>query len=175
MQNTFLTPHFSLLEMCESRTADRHGIVNVAPPEAVANLKRLCSCTLEPLREALGLPVVITSGYRCQRLNEILAHSARRSQHLTGCAADFYVGQGSASRARFQVSGHRERLIAAFRLILTASAGSAPSIDFDQLIIYPTFIHVSYVSPEANRHYIMRAEGNGRYQRLDREEAMALV
>ena len=182
MQNTFLTPHFSLLEMCESRTADRHGIVNVPGPEAVANLKRLCCCTLEPLREALGLPVVITSGYRCQRLNEILAHSARRSQHLTGCAADFYVGQGSASRARFQVSGHRERLIAAFRLILTASApstgsaiSSAPSIDFDQLIIYPTFIHVSYVSPEANRHYIMRAEGNGRYQRLSREEAMTLV
>ena len=170
MQNTFLTPHFSLLEMCESRTAKRYGIVNVAPPEAVENLKRLCEHTLEPLREALGLPVVITSGYRCQRLNEILAHSARRSQHLNGCAADFYVGQGAASRSRFQVSGHRERLIKAFRLILTE-----PSIDFDQLIIYPTFIHVSYVSPQANRHYIMKAEGNGRYTRLTREAALTLL
>lgn len=169
MQNTFLTPHFTLLEMCESRTASRHGIVNVAPPEAVENLKRLCEHTLEPLREALGLPVVITSGYRCQRLNEILAHSARRSQHLTGCAADFYVGQGSASRSRFQVAGHRERLIKAFRLILTE-----PSIDFDQLIIYPTFIHVSYVSPQANRHYIMTANGSGQYQRISREQALAL-
>ena len=122
---------------------------------------------MEPLREALGLPVVITSGYRCQRLNEILAHSARRSQHLIGCAADFYVGQGSASRARFQVSGHRERLIKAFRVIIDR-------LDFDQLILYPTFIHVSYVSPEANRHYIMRAEGNGRYQRIDREEALSI-
>lgn len=147
----------------------RHGIVNVAPPEAVENLKRLCEHTLEPLREALGLPVVITSGYRCQRLNEILAHSARRSQHLTGCAADFYVGQGSASRSRFQVAGHRERLIKAFRLILTE-----PSIDFDQLIIYPTFIHVSYVSPQANRHYIMTANGSGQYQRISREQALAL-
>lgn len=166
MQNTFLTPHFSLLEMCESRTAKRYGIVNVAPPETVENLNRLCEATLEPLREALGLPVVITSGYRCQRLNEILANSARRSQHLIGCAADFYVGQGSASRSRFQVADHRERLIKAFRLILTPSTGSGSgsetSIDFDQLIIYPTFIHVSYVSPEANRHYIMKAEGNGR-------------
>ena len=147
MQNTFLTPHFSLLEMCESRTASRYGIVNVAPPEAVENLKRLCGHSLEPLREALGLPVVITSGYRCQRLNEILAHSARRSQHLTGCAADFYVGQESTSRSRFQVAGHRERQIKAFRLILTPSTGSGTSIDFDQLIIYPTFIHASYVSP----------------------------
>ena len=68
MQNTFLTPHFSLLEMCESRTAKRYGIVNVVPPETVENLKRLCEATLEPLREALGLPVVITCGYRCQRL-----------------------------------------------------------------------------------------------------------
>ena len=65
MQNTFLTPHFSLLEMCESRTAKRYGIVNVAPPEAVENLRALCRHALEPLREALGLPVVITSGYRC--------------------------------------------------------------------------------------------------------------
>ncbi|MBQ6179812.1 MAG: hypothetical protein IJK32_09875 [Bacteroidales bacterium] len=169
MQNTFLTPHFSLLEMCESRTASRYGIMNVAPPEAVENLKRLCEHTLEPLREALGLPVVITSGYRCPRLNEILAHSARRSQHLTGCAADFYVGQGPASRSRFQVSGHRERLIEAFRLILTE-----PGIDFDQLIIYPTFIHVSYVSPQANRHYIMTANGSGQYQRISREQALAL-
>ena len=56
MQNTFLTPHFSLLEMCESRTASRYDIVNVAPPEAGAHLKRLCEHTLEPLREALGLP-----------------------------------------------------------------------------------------------------------------------
>ena len=170
MQNTFLTPHFSLLEMCESRTASRYGIVNVAPPEGVENLKRLCERTLEPLREALGRPVVITSGYRYQRLNEILAHSTRRSQHLTGCAADFYVGQGSASRSRFQVAGHRERLIKAFRLILTE-----PSIDFDQLIIYPTFIHVSYVSPQANRHYIMTANGSGQYQRISREQALALV
>ena len=169
MQNTFLTPHFSLLEMCESRTAKRYGIVNVVPPETVENLKRLCEATLEPLREALGLPVVITCGYRCQRLNEILAHSARRSQHLTGCAADFYVGQGSDSRSRFQVAGHRERLIKAFRLILTE-----PGIDFDQLIIYPTFIHVSYVSPQANRHYIMTGNGSGQYQRISREQALAL-
>lgn len=170
MQNTFLTPHFSLLEMCESRTAKRYGIVNVAPPEAVENLRALCRHTLEPLREALGLPVVITSGYRCQRLNEILAHSARKSQHLTGCAADFYVGQGAASRSRFQVSGHRERLIKAFRLILTE-----PGIDFDQLIIYPSFIHVSYVSPQANRHYIMTANGSGQYQRISHEQALALL
>lgn len=169
-QNRLLSPHFALLEMCESRTASRYGIVNVAPPEAVENLKRLCKHTLEPLREALGLPVVTTSGYRCQRLNEILAHSARRSQHMIGCAADFYIGQGSASRSRFQVSGHRERLIKAFRLILTV-----PGIDFDQLIIYPTFIHVSYVGRELNRHYIMVAEGNGRYRRVSKEEAMRLT
>lgn len=175
MQNTFLTPHFSLLEMCESRTASRYGIVNVAPPEAVENLKRLCEHMLEPLREALGLPVVITSGYRCQRLNEILAHSARRSQHLIGCAADFYVGQGRVSRSKFQVSGHRERLIKAFRLILTPSTGSGTSIDLDQLIIYPTFIHVSYVGRELNRHYIMKAKGNGRYTRLTREAALELL
>lgn len=169
MNNILFTPHFVLLEFTESATARKYGIDNTPTQEAVKNLKRLCEATLEPLREVLGLPVVITSGYRCQRLNAILTHSARRSQHLTGCAADFYIGQESASRSSFQVSGHRERLIKAFRLILTE-----PSIDFDQLILYPNFIHVSYVSKVTNRHYIMTAQDNGKYRRVTRENALTI-
>ncbi len=168
--NELLTPHFALLEMTESRTAKKHGIDNNPTQDAVENLKRLCLHTLEPLREALQLPVVITSGFRCQRLNEILSHSARRSQHLTGCAADFYVGQGQVSGSKFKVQNHRELLLKAFRLILTDK-----TIDYDQLILYPDFIHVSYVSPEANRHCIMTAEGDGKYKALTRENALKLV
>lgn len=166
--NTLLTPHFSLLEFTESRTARKHNIVNEPPDEAVKNLRRLCIHTLEPLREKLGLPMVITSGFRCKELNEIIVHAARKSQHLVGCAADFYVVSGSKIQDSGQAS-HRELLIKAFRLIITDE-----SIDFDQLILYPNFIHVSYVSREKNRHQLTRASSNGAYTALSRADALAL-
>lgn len=158
--NIFLSSHFCLKEFTESATARKHGIANEATPEAVENLKRLCQGTLEPLREALQLPVIITSGYRTKELNDMLAHSSERSQHMLGQAADLYVGNGS-----------RELLIKAFREILLN-----PGIDFDQVILYPTFIHVSYVSKERNRRGILKAKGNGKlgYGRLTLANALSI-
>ena len=169
--NPMLTPHFALREFTESPTAKKLGIDNSPPQEAIDNLRRLCEGTLEPLREELQLPVVITSGYRCKVLNDFLIHAARQSQHQFGYAADFYVVSGSkfqVSGSRFQVSGsRRELLIRAFRLIITS-----PKIDFDKLILYPNFIHVSYVSPQANRHSVMLAEANGKYRAVTRADAL---
>ena len=173
LNNVLLTPHFSLLEMTESRTAKKNGIDNTPPPEVVENLKALCLGTLEPLREALQMPVVITNGFRCQRLNEILLHSARKSQHLSGCAADFYVGWAAALNGKGKsgdAPSPRKRLVKAFRLIILNEA-----IDYDQLIIYPTFIHVSYVSRDKNRHSIMEAKGNGKYRSLTKADALSLT
>lgn len=153
MKNDFLSPHFCLLEFTESPTARKHGIANVPPPEAVENLKRLCEGTLEPLREALQLPVVITSGYRTKALNDILAHASERSQHMAGQAADFYIGWGQ----RLKGLSACELLIKAFRMIIQNDA-----IDYDQLILYPTFIHVSYVSRERNRRTILLGMRNGK-------------
>ena len=167
--NQILTPHFTLQEMTESLTAKKHGIANVPPPEAVENLRKLCIGTLEPLREKLKQPVVITSGFRCQQLNEIIVHASRKSQHMEGRAADFYVVSGSKIQDSGQAS-HRELLIKAFRLIITDE-----SIDFDQLILYPNFIHVSYVSKERNRRKITKANGQGTYCALSRAQALALV
>lgn len=166
--NQILTPHFTLQEMTESLTAKKHGIANVPPPEAVENLRKLCIGTLEPLREKLQQPVVITSGYRCQQLNEIIVHASRKSQHMEGRAADFYVVSGSKIQDSGQAS-HRELLIKAFRLIITDE-----SIDFDQLILYPNFIHVSYVSKERNRRKITKANGQGTYCALSRAQALNL-
>ena len=168
MQNISLTKHFKFSEFTVSRTAEEQGIENIPPPEAVENLKRLCENTLEPLREDLGLPVIITSGYRCQALNNIIVHSnKRKSQHLYGQAADLYVVLSSG----FMIKGlsRRDLLVMAFRLIITDA-----NIDYDQLIIYPTFIHVSYVSRKANRHKLTRAFGNGKYQNLTRAQALSL-
>lgn len=168
--NIFLSPHFCLKEFTESPTAEKYGIVNEPTPEMVANLKRLCLGTLEPLREALDLPVIITSGYRCKALNDIISHHANHSQHLVGCAADFYIGWRASLGSHGQQGSnlsHRERLIKAFRLIIENE-------EIDYVIIYPSFLHVSYVSPEANRHYIMVVDGNGRFCRVTPEVDLSI-
>lgn len=151
IQNQTLSPHFCLDEFTKSTTAMKHGIKNTPPQEAVDNLKALCQGCLEPLREALGLPVVITSGFRTKALNNMLAHSSERSQHMLGQAADFYVAPGQSGLSR------RELLIKAFRLIILDE-----SIDYDQLILYPSFIHVSYVSRERNRRTVLLGMRNGK-------------
>lgn len=174
MKNVMYTPHFAALEFIESATARKYGIDNRPTPEAEENLKCLCENTLEPLREAIGLPVIITSGFRCKALNDIIAHHAHHSQHLKGQAADFYVGWSAPLKGRGQ-SGNaclspRGSLIKAFRLIITSE-----QIDFDQLILYPNFIHVSYASKETNRHNIMTADGNGRYRSVSREASLTIL
>ena len=168
-----LSPHFSLKEMTDSQTAVKHGIANIPSPEAVENLRRLCEGTLEPLREAIGLPIIVTSGYRTKALNAMLAHASERSQHMLGQAADFHVAQAPVSGFKFQVSGEsrRELLIKAFREIL-----QNPKIDFDQLILYPSFIHVSYVSKEKNRRGILLARSDGKlgYGRITLSNALKI-
>ena len=176
--NIFLTPHFKLSEMLASRKAVEHGISNIPTEEAVENLRKLCENTLEPLREALGVPVHVTSGFRTKELNDLLAHSSTTSQHMRGEAADFYVGHTESTDSTEKgastssaTASHREILIKAFREILTN-----PKIDFDQLILYPSFIHVSYVSKEKNRRGILKAQGNGKlgYGRLTLASALAI-
>ena len=166
MQDIQLSPHFKLSELTASTTARENGIDNTPPPKAVENLRALCIHTLEPLREALGLPIIITSGYRCKVLNERITHHSATSQHMSGCAADFYVGQGPVSGL-----SRRERLIKAFKTIILDER-----IEFDQLIIYPDFIHVSYVREgRKNRNKLTKADGHGDYRALTLEEALALV
>ena len=181
--NIYLSPHFKLNEFTKSQTARQHGIDNTPPPEAVENLRALCSHTLEPLREALGLPIIITSGYRNKALNERITHHSATSQHMQGEAADFVVQgskfkvQGSKfneaepnAEVKVQGENRRELLIKAFRTIILND-----NIDFDQLIIYPSFIHVSYTSRRKNRQKITRAFANGSYRELTRAQALALA
>lgn len=168
IQDQVLSPHFTLAEMCKSHTASKHGIPNIPPPEAVENLRRLCEGNLEPLREKLGLPIIITSGYRSKALNDILVHSARKSQHMEGRAADFYISE-IAGQACHEVENRRKLLIKAFRLIILDEG-----IDFDQLILYPSFIHVSYVSRDKNRRKITTANGHGTYCAVTRAQALSI-
>ncbi len=82
-----LAPHFVLEEFLVSQEGARRGIDNTPPPDVVDNLRLLAS-TLEIVREVLGHPIVITSGYRCPEINRLVGGS-ETSAHLEGLAADF--------------------------------------------------------------------------------------
>lgn len=82
-----LSPHFSLDEFLVSGYAERHDIDMKPPPDVIDNLRRLCETCLEPLRDDLGVPIFVTSGYRPPALNAGIGGSST-SAHMFGRAAD---------------------------------------------------------------------------------------
>lgn len=101
------------------------------PAEVEWNLMALVENVLEPAREKLGGPIIVNSGYRCERHNRHVGGVAN-SQHLRGEAADVRC-EDNKRLAKIIVENGR----------------------FDQLIIYPTFIHVSFKRLGANRKQVL--------------------
>jgi hypothetical protein len=79
--------HFELNEFLESEVAKSRRIDNFPSFEVVEHLEELITKFLEPLRTALGLPIVIGSGFRCPALNRAVGGSDT-SVHPIGYAAD---------------------------------------------------------------------------------------
>ena len=79
--------YFKLSEFSHSDTAVSLGIDNTIPKECVARIEHLVHCVLDPIREHWGLPIRVTSGYRCPELNEEV-NGVEDSYHMEGCAAD---------------------------------------------------------------------------------------
>lgn len=116
-----LSPHFRLSEFLVSREAVVHGIDNTPGPVAIANLTRLAR-ELEVCRVVLGgVPMSISSGFRCPPLNAMVK-GAVDSAHLDGRAADFTAPGFGTPQQICQ------------RLIDT-------HVDFDQLIFEGTWVH----------------------------------
>ena len=105
-----LSPNFTLEELVRSETAERIPALREQqrhpPPEVVENLRYLCQASLQPLRERLGFPIHVTSGYRSPELNRRVGGSPT-SQHCVGQAADCGLSQrfleGTASHARAEI------------------------------------------------------------------------
>ena len=91
-----LSPHFTLAELTASAKARSLSIDNTPPPELMPRLVLLAEL-LERIRLHLGVPVSITSGYRCPPLNRAVG-GVTSSDHTQGHAADIMApGFGSAS------------------------------------------------------------------------------
>lgn len=130
--------HFTYSELFRSQVAIDNDIVNMplfwGEGYVYFRLYSLVVCLLEPIRERFAVPMVITSGYRCERLNKLVG-GVDNSQHRKGEAVDFY----------FEGFSRKEMAAAFFEI--------AENFDFDQLIYYKKkgFIHISYTN-DNNRH-----------------------
>lgn len=82
-----LSPHFDMQEFLVSETAARMGREIDATEGVAFNLQRLCNLILEPVRELVERPVIITSGYRPEWLNNVV-NGSKNSAHIDGRAAD---------------------------------------------------------------------------------------
>lgn len=117
------------------------------------NVKALVENVLDPLREKYGKPIRVNSGYRCPKHN-LAVGGASRSQHLLGEAADI----APVSSFRVQDPGYKDELARLVEIIKENGK-------WDQMIIYPTFVHVSWKRFGPNRKQTLRKVSNG-YQKV---------
>lgn len=103
---------------------------------------------LDPAREVLGKPIKVNSGFRCPLHNKTVG-GVYNSQHVKGEAADI-------APAGFMIhdSGLKTELVRLAKVIVENGR-------FDQLILYPTFIHVSWKRQGGNRQQILRKTATG--------------
>ena len=88
-----MATYFTLKELCASQIAKEKGIDNFPTFEIASNLERLTDRILDPLREAWGSAIRVTSGYRCDALNKAVKGS-KTSVHRFGNAADLQPMNG---------------------------------------------------------------------------------
>ena len=99
----WLSEHFKLAEFERSDVARQLQIDNRVPAELIPSLRTLCREVLEPLRQHVGKPIRINSGYRCPALNgSKQVQGQTNSQHLKGEAADIHLDSVAEGRDWFK-------------------------------------------------------------------------
>lgn len=125
--------NFDYKEFEKSDTAARLHINNTIKDWFVRdNIKALVDNILQPLRDAWGKPLFINSGYRCLELNKAVG-GVPTSQHVLGMAADVGCSDPYA----------------------LAKLAKKMGLDYDQCILYDTFVHFSYRKDGGNRRQIL--------------------
>lgn len=92
--NQKLSNNFTLGEFIASDTARKKGIDNTPTLADICHMKELCINLLQPIRDAWGKPIKVTSGYRCYKLNKAVGGSPT-SVHMRGWAVDIKPASGS--------------------------------------------------------------------------------
>ena len=82
--------NFKMSELISSTTAAKWSINNIPDIQSLDNILELIVNCLQPVRELIKKPMIVTSGYRCKLLNQKVGGS-QKSEHLQGKACDFVI------------------------------------------------------------------------------------
>ena len=85
-----LSKNFNLSELTKSVLAEVNNITNNPTNDVILNLTILVNRVLQPIRDHYNKPVIITSGYRSPKLNQLVKGS-NISDHCYGKAADIHI------------------------------------------------------------------------------------
>ncbi len=118
--------NFTMSELLKSDIATKYNISNIPDKQSLDNMLTLIIECLQPIRNYIDKPMLISSGYRSPRLNDHpLIKGSETSQHVTGQAVDFTI-KGMTPRQ-----------------IIEKVKGSG--VEFDQLINeHNIWVHISY-------------------------------
>lgn len=125
--------NFSISELIKSDKAKQKGIRNMPSITQVDNMLNLIVYCLQPVRDLLNKPMIISSGFRSPELNKLVGGVAN-SQHLEGKAADFTVPGETVSGIIFKIQ--------------------TSNIEYDQLINeYNKWVHISFNKGHNRKQY----------------------
>ena len=141
----FLTDHFSLAEITNSNTALRLGIDN-SLPSTLLGAARSTAQSLERVRTLLGVPIRISSGYRCEALERVLCSK----DYISWCAKRKTAADEASWAKYFAAKAHPK----ARAIDFTAPSFGSPlqivkklqasNLSFGQLLMEGTWVHISF-------------------------------
>lgn len=117
-----LSDHFTWEEACFTS----HRFIENTIPEELKPVIKFTAMKLERVRALLQEPIIVSSWYRCERLNRAVGGD-KNSQHMRGEAVDFISPKYGNSTAIVR------KISAYFDLI-----------KYDQLILEHNWVHISF-------------------------------
>lgn len=147
-----LSKNFTLQELIEAGSTRRLGLDEQFNPdqEIIDSLRALCVNVLQPLRDAIGHPIRINSGYRSKKVNDAVGGS-KTSDHMFGRAADIELWIDGVNKNQLL-----------FDKIVELGLPFKQMIDEFGTEDAPAWIHVSYDFNNVKREKLRARKVNGK-------------